>query len=65
MTNDGDENVIAQAEPLPVVVSRHPWSFMIKDRRCFFMNGNDGARAAPINSSSSKLGENVPADRGC
>ena len=44
-----------QAELLPVVVSRHLWSPMIKDRRCFFMIDNDGVRAALTNSSSSNL----------
>ncbi len=52
---DGTENVIAQAELLPVVVSRHLWSSTINDSRCFFMIDNDGVRAALINSSSSSL----------
>ena len=36
------ENITAHAELLPVVVSRHLWLSMIKDRRYFFMTNNDG-----------------------
>ena len=51
----GAQNVISQAELLPVWVARDTWGNKLDNRRVFYMIGNDGARAALINMSSSSI----------